>query len=92
MIKPMVRNNICINAHPQGCKKNVENQIEYVLNYKRPKSNKKPKNVLVIGCSNGYGLATRIVSGFAYNANTFGISLEKAGTPNKGEHPVGITI
>ena len=29
IVKPMVRNNICLNAHPQGCKKGVEDQIEY---------------------------------------------------------------
>ena len=28
-IKPMIRSNICLNSHPIGCKKAVENQIEY---------------------------------------------------------------
>jgi enoyl-[acyl-carrier protein] reductase/trans-2-enoyl-CoA reductase (NAD+) len=43
--------------------------------------------VLVIGCSTGYGLASRIVSGFGYGAATVGVSFEKpasearAGTP-----------
>ena len=29
VIKPMVRSNICLNAHPAGCKKEVEDQIAY---------------------------------------------------------------
>lgn len=87
IIKPMVRNNICINAHPGGCKKNVENQIEYTLKYKRCKTAKTLKNVLVIGSSNGYGLASRIVACFGYNANTVGVSLEKAGTANRTGTP-----
>lgn len=87
IIKPMVRNNICINAHPEGCKKNVENQIEYTLKYKRCKTSKTLKNVLVIGSSNGYGLASRIVACFGYNANTVGVSLEKAGTANRTGTP-----
>ena len=46
--------------------------------------NEKPfKNVLVLGCSGGYGLASRVVAGFGYGANTLGISYEKAPTENK---------
>lgn len=87
IIKPMVRNNICINAHPEGCKKNVENQIEYTCKQKHNKSNKTLRNILVIGSSNGYGLASRIVACFGYGANTFGVSLEKAGTSNRAGTP-----
>ena len=42
-----------------------------------------PKNVLVLGCSNGYGLASRITASFAYGADTIGVSFEKAGTETK---------
>jgi hypothetical protein len=87
IIKPMVRNNICINAHPQGCSKNVENQIEYTVSYNRSENKRCPKNVLVIGSSNGYGLASRIVASFGYNASTIGVSLEKAGTESRGGTP-----
>ena len=34
IIKPMVRSNMCINAHPIGCVKDTERQIEYVKNKK----------------------------------------------------------
>ena len=89
IIKPMVRSNMCINAHPTGCRKNVEDQIVYTK--ERAKNIKKttatPKNVLVLGCSNGYGLASRIVSTFAYGAKTIGVSFEKAGSEKKGGTP-----
>ena len=29
VIKPMIRSNICINAHPIGCARDTEHQIEY---------------------------------------------------------------
>ena len=65
-MKPMLRSNICLNAHPQGCKKAVEDQIAYTK--KRAKSHPAgtavPKNVLIVGCSGGYGLASRITAAF----------------------------
>lgn len=97
IIKPMIRGNICLNAHPAGCKKSVLDQIAYVqkqadLRKTAGKSLAKgdagaPKNVLVLGCSNGYGLASRIVSAFGYGASTIGVSFEKAGTQNKWGTP-----
>ena len=50
IVKPMVRNNICLNAHPQGCKKGVEDQIEYTkkrITAEVKAGAKAPKNVLV---------------------------------------------
>ena len=100
-MKAMVRNNICLNAHPKGCKKAVLDQIEYTK--KRAEARKNgtlsglderenngvaaPKNVLVLGCSNGYGLASRITASFAYGADTIGVSFEKAGTEKKWGTP-----
>jgi len=88
MVKPMVRSNICLNAHPQGCKKAVLDQIEYTKSVKAKTAklsgtHKTVKNVLVLGCSNGYGLASRITAAFAYDAATIGVSFEKAGTETK---------
>ena len=74
ILQPRIRHNICVNAHPQGCRAQVQAQI----NYTRSKGNiNSPKRVLVIGASNGYGLAARIVSAFASGAATIGIGLEK---------------
>ena len=86
VIKPKVRGFICTNAHPVGCKKNVENQIAYVksqLVCDDAISAVGPKNVLVIGSSTGYGLASRITSAFGYGANTLGVCFEKEPSERK---------
>ena len=81
VIKPKVRGFICTTAHPVGCAENVKEQISYV---KSKKSNVEgPKNVLVIGCSNGYGLASRISSAFGFGANTLGVMFEKEPTERR---------
>jgi enoyl-[acyl-carrier protein] reductase/trans-2-enoyl-CoA reductase (NAD+) len=80
IIEPTIRRNICINAHPLGCAAQVKAQINYVK--AREKING-PKKVLVIGASNGYGLAARIVSAFASDAATIGIGFEKPGTTTR---------
>lgn len=94
IIKPMVRSNMCLNAHPIGCAKEVENQIAYVKAQKDKRGTKSlkeggngPKFVLVLGCSTGYGLASRISAAFEYGADTIGVSFEKAGTETKGGTP-----
>lgn len=90
IVKPMIRSNICLNSHPVGCRKAVEEQIEYTKLRRKERENKNPevknlgpKNVLVLGCSNGYGLASRIAASFGYDAKTIGVSFEKAGTKTK---------
>lgn len=81
VIKPKVRGFICTNAHPLGCAQSVNRQIEYVKS--QTFSAPGPKNVLVIGCSTGYGLASRITSAFAYGANTLGVCFEKEPSERK---------
>jgi enoyl-[acyl-carrier protein] reductase/trans-2-enoyl-CoA reductase (NAD+) len=78
VVKPMIRSNICMNAHPVGCERNVKQQIDYV---KSRGSFEGPRNVLVIGASGGYGLASRITAAFGAGAATIGVSYE---TPAKG--------
>ncbi len=75
VIKPKVRGFICTTAHPTGCAKHVQEQIDYVKSNTTAQTG--PKNVLVIGCSNGYGLASRITAAFGYKANTLGVMFEK---------------
>ncbi|MEF2968425.1 enoyl-ACP reductase FabV [Paenibacillus sp. M1] len=70
IIKPRTRGFICTTAHPVGCARQVERQIEYVKD--RPAIHG-PKNVLVIGASTGYGLSSRIVAAFGAHANTVGV-------------------
>ena len=94
VIKPMIRSNICINAHPIGCAQDTRNQIAYVLKQKAEKGIKSakeggyaPKSVLVLGCSTGYGLASRIAAAFEFGADTIGVSFEKEATETKAGTP-----
>jgi len=87
IIKPMVRNNICLNAHPQGCAASVRKQIEYAKKNLSPAAGKTPKLALILGCSNGYGLASRICAGFGYGAVTVGVSREKEASGNHTATP-----
>lgn len=75
VIEPKVRGFICTTAHPTGCAKHVTNQIEYIKQQKSLSTG--PKNVLVIGASTGYGLASRITAAFGSNAKTIGVFFEK---------------
>jgi len=73
----MVRNNICLNSHPTGCTVSVRQQIDFAKKNLKPQHGITPKLALIIGCSNGYGLASRIAAAFGYGAVTVGISREK---------------
>jgi enoyl-[acyl-carrier protein] reductase/trans-2-enoyl-CoA reductase (NAD+) len=81
VIKPKIRGFICTNAHPVGCSEHVQEQINYVKQQGALKN--APKNVLVIGASTGYGLASRITAAFGGGAKTLGIFFEKEGTERK---------
>lgn len=83
-VEPKFRGFICTTAHSKGCKKSVENQIDYVENKGKIDG---AKNVLVIGASTGYGLATSIVSSIACNAKVLGISFEREGTARRTASP-----
>ena len=81
VIKPKIRGFICTNAHPVGCAEHVQEQINYVKQQGALKN--APKNVLVIGASTGYGLASRITAAFGGGAKTLGVFFEKEGTERK---------
>lgn len=74
IIEPKIRGFICTTAHPEGCAANVQQQIEYVKQQEQLNS---VKNVLIIGCSTGYGLASRIVAAQSCDAATLGVMFEK---------------
>ena len=76
VIEPVIRDNVCLTAHPLGCEAQVKEQIEYVQSKGTLDG---PKRVLVIGASNGYGLAARIVSAFGCQADTIGVAYERPG-------------
>jgi len=81
VIKPKVRGFICTNAHPAGCAESVKRQIQYVQN--KGNISNPAKNVLVIGCSTGYGLASRITAAFGGSAKTLGVCFEKEPSERK---------
>jgi enoyl-[acyl-carrier protein] reductase/trans-2-enoyl-CoA reductase (NAD+) len=76
IIKPKIWNNICVTAHPLGCAAQVKSQINYL---KAKDAIEGPKKTLVIGASNGYGLAARIVSAFSGGSATIGVAYEHPG-------------
>lgn len=75
IIKPSIRTNVFTNAHPHGCRINVKNQIDEA---KTKPGFDGPKNVLIIGGSSGYGLASRIALAYGGGANTINVSYEGA--------------
>lgn len=74
IVEPKIRGFICTTAHPAGCARSVEEQVEYVKSRARFNG---PKRVLVIGSSTGYGLATRIAAAFGGGADTVGVAFER---------------
>ena len=76
IVKRRSRGFICVNAHPEGCRHNVEQWVAGVRG-KIPAGQNAPKNVLVIGASTGYGLASRIAAAWGYGAKTLGVFFER---------------
>ena len=86
IINPKVRGFICTNAHPVGCAENVAQQIDFIKGQKETLNSDtvgSPKNVLVIGASTGYGLASRITAAYGYEAKTLGLFFEKPPTERR---------
>ena len=80
IVKPRIRGFICTTAHPTGCARNVQDQVNYVRGRPRVSGT---TNALIIGCSAGYGLASRISAAFGCGANTIGVSFEKEPTDRR---------
>src|ERR1700739_1064647 len=76
IIKRRSRGFICVNAHPEGCRRNIERWGAAVKG-KIPAGQNGPKSVLVIGASTGYGLASRIAAAWGYGAKTLGVFFER---------------
>ncbi|MCX7427469.1 MAG: trans-2-enoyl-CoA reductase family protein [Planctomycetia bacterium] len=80
IIEPWIRDNVCLNAHPAGCFAHVEDQVRYVTARDEIDGSQR---VLVVGASNGYGLAARIVSAFGCGAATVGVAYERPATEKR---------
>lgn len=75
VIKPLIKMNVAMNAHPIGCFKNVEKQIQDI---KKSGPFSGPKTALIIGGSTGYGLATRIALTYGSMTDVVNVSYESA--------------
>ena len=85
VVKPRIRSFICLTAHPEGCAENVRQQIRYVKDKGSIEGG--PKNVLVVGCSTGYGLSSRIAASFGCGAGTVGVAFEKPSEKGRTASP-----
>jgi len=74
LVEPRIRGFICTTAHPVGCARQVERQIAVARRDVRTWSG---GNLLVIGSSTGYGLASRIAGGFGYGMHSLGVFYER---------------
>jgi enoyl-[acyl-carrier protein] reductase/trans-2-enoyl-CoA reductase (NAD+) len=77
IVQPRIRGFIATNAHPEGCRMRVLSQIETT---RELGTEDKRENVLVVGASHGYGLASRIVAAFGRGAKTLGCFYERPAT------------
>jgi enoyl-[acyl-carrier protein] reductase/trans-2-enoyl-CoA reductase (NAD+) len=84
IIQPKIRGFICTTAHPEGCAKSVAEQIDVVKAHGKFDG---PKNVLVIGASTGYGLASRIAATYGGGAKTIGVFYEKEADDKRTASP-----
>ena len=81
IIKPRIKGFVCITSHPTGCLENIREQVAYAKSQEIIHAHK-PKRVLVIGSSTGYGLSSRISAAFSCGADTLGVYFER---PPAGE-------
>ncbi len=93
-VQEKIIKNVCLTAHPKGCREYVENEISFVNKAMKGEMGElyqpiteKVKNVLILGCSTGYGLSSRIVTTFAMKSNTIGVSYERAPNEKKCASP-----
>ena len=85
VIKPKVRGFVCVTAHPAGCAAHVQEWIDYARK-KGPLQNGL-KNVLIVGASTGYGLASRITAAFNAGASTLGVFFERPSENDRSATP-----
>jgi len=84
IVAPKIRGFVCTTAHPKGCSQHVREEIDYV---QKQGIFDGPKNVLVIGASTGYGLASRIMTMTAFKSNTIGVFYEKEASEKRTASP-----
>jgi len=83
IVEPKIKGFICITSHPKGCEKNILDHIRYFSNNDKIQI-PEIKNVLVVGASTGYGLASAMTASFALGANVIGVAFEKNAQKDRG--------
>jgi enoyl-[acyl-carrier protein] reductase/trans-2-enoyl-CoA reductase (NAD+) len=81
IVRPSIRNNICLTAHPEGCALQVAGQIARTRDRGAFRG---PSAALVVGGTNGYGLAARIAAAFGAGARTVSVGYERPGRAGNG--------
>ncbi|HQZ70448.1 MAG TPA: trans-2-enoyl-CoA reductase family protein [Anaerolineae bacterium] len=79
VVQPRIRGFVCTTAHPGGCAVQVSRQAAQV---RRDPAAWSGGNLLVLGSSTGYGLATRVTGAFRYGMSSLGVCFER---PPKGD-------
>lgn len=74
VVEPRIRGFICTTAHPTGCAAQVDRQIEVA---RRAPDSWGGGNLLVLGGSTGYGLASRVAASFGHGMNSIGVFYER---------------
>lgn len=82
VVEPRIRGFISLTAHPDGCAAMVRRQVEQVRDALGDDS-ATLGNVLVVGSSTGYGLASALVAAFGYGASTLGVCFEREPSEDK---------
>lgn len=78
VVRPRIRGFISLTAHPGGCAANVRTQVAAARTMAgEDAAGEGPGNVLVVGSSTGYGLASALCACFGYGADTLGVCLER---------------
>lgn len=75
IVQPKVKGFICITAHPAGCARRVQEEIDYVQRLGPVKGG--PRKALIIGASTGYGLSSRVTAAFGSGTATVGVFFER---------------
>lgn len=79
VVQPRIRGFVCTTAHPEGCAAQVARQVAQV---RREPAAWSGGNLLVLGSSTGYGLATRVTGALGYGMSSLGVCFER---PPKGD-------
>jgi len=80
VVTPRVRRLICANAHPAGCAANLRRLVE---KNRKAGPGEGLGNVLVIGSSTGYGLASLATAVWGWGANALSVCYERQALKNR---------